>query len=396
MQHFNSLHFHSRNLKLFYLYKFLEGFVLIYPVYMIFFRSRGLSFTELSLLILIWAAPVVLCEVPSGVLADRWSRKGTVAIGMVFKAVGFLIWALVDNIAGAALGFICWGLQEAFCSGSLEAFLYDDLKAVGRADVYDRVAGLGSFFQSAAIALSLLAGGLIFSLNPLVTFLLSSASCLAAGVIALCLSEPPLRQRTPGEGTSAFQDFIEGFRECVRNKTILSLVFVGCLAGSGYGLLDEYDSLWGNLAVGVPVAFIGFWGATRYGIEALGGRLAGVLNRKLGLAKNSRVRLYLIAAGGLLALAAVLPPRFGIPAYFAFFFLMAAGHVLIEQRLQDAIERSSRATLLSINSLVTTLAAMGFSPVIGVLADAFGLPASLLAAAVLTALGAAVLFGQKE
>jgi hypothetical protein len=53
MQHFNSLHFHSRNLKLFYLYKFLEGFVLIYPVYMIFFRSRGLSFTELSLLILI-------------------------------------------------------------------------------------------------------------------------------------------------------------------------------------------------------------------------------------------------------------------------------------------------------------------------------------------------------
>jgi hypothetical protein len=73
---------------------------------MLFFRDKGFSFTEISVLIVIWASPVVLLEIPSGVLADRWSRTGVMALGMGFKAAGFVIWRLADGFTGAAAGMM--------------------------------------------------------------------------------------------------------------------------------------------------------------------------------------------------------------------------------------------------------------------------------------------------
>jgi predicted MFS family arabinose efflux permease len=167
-------------------------------------------------------------------------------------------------------------------------------------------------------------------------------------------------------------------------------MLTGCLAGSACGLIHEFDALWGT-AAGVPVFFIGVWMAGRFGLEALGGQAAAFLNRHLGPQRTGRLRLYVITAGVFMATAGVLPVIFGLPFYFSFYFMMAAGAVLVEQRLQEAIEHAGRATVLSINSMITTLAAMGISFLMGGLADTWGLPAILVLTGVLCALSAIAL-----
>jgi hypothetical protein len=89
--------------------------------------------------------------------------------------------------------------------------------------------------------------------------------------------------------------------------------------------------------------------------------------------------------------AGLLPVVLGLPFYFSFYFMMAAGAVLVEQRLQEAIERAGRATVLSINSMITTLTAMGISLLMGTLADTWGLPAILVLTGVLCVLSALAL-----
>lgn len=100
----------------------------IYPVYILMFKANGLSLTQISFLLAIWFLSVVSLEIPTGVLADHWSKKTMLIIGGLYKAIGYISWFFSESFALFALGFILWGISESFCSGSEEALLYDNLK----------------------------------------------------------------------------------------------------------------------------------------------------------------------------------------------------------------------------------------------------------------------------
>jgi hypothetical protein len=65
--------------------------------------------------------------VPSGALADSWSRRHLYALGALLTAAGYATWIIWPAYPGFALGFVLWGIGGAFASGTLEALVYDDL-----------------------------------------------------------------------------------------------------------------------------------------------------------------------------------------------------------------------------------------------------------------------------
>ena len=120
-------------------YKGLKDLMLIYPVYTLFFEAAGLPLHQVSLLLALWSLPVVVLEVPSGVLADRWSRKSMILLSCLLKAVCFLLWAIDPSFLFFAFGFLCWGVSEAFSSGAEEALLFDSLKSKGEEGRFEHV-----------------------------------------------------------------------------------------------------------------------------------------------------------------------------------------------------------------------------------------------------------------
>jgi MFS family permease len=115
----------------------------LYPVYALLFADTGLTTAQVSSLFVIWSVVAFAAEVPSGALADAWSRRRSYALGELLTAAGFLLWMLWPSYPGFAVGFVLWGLGGSFSSGSLEALVYDDLAAAGRADDYARIVGRG-------------------------------------------------------------------------------------------------------------------------------------------------------------------------------------------------------------------------------------------------------------
>ena len=82
-------------IKKYVFFSFLSELAPIYPAYMILFRERGYDFLELSLLFVVWELSVVVLELPSGILADRWDKRKVLAVGMLLKALGFCAWLLL-------------------------------------------------------------------------------------------------------------------------------------------------------------------------------------------------------------------------------------------------------------------------------------------------------------
>lgn len=58
-----------------YLYKFLDDLVLIYPFYVLMFTDFGISPAQIGILLAVWSITSFALEIPSGAIADKYSRK---------------------------------------------------------------------------------------------------------------------------------------------------------------------------------------------------------------------------------------------------------------------------------------------------------------------------------
>src|SRR5690242_17937507 len=142
------------------------------------------------MLFAIWSVVSFAFEVPSGALADAWSRRGLYAIGELLTAAGYALWLIWPSFAGFALGFVLWGLGGALGSGTLEALLYDGLDAHGRAGDYAKVSGrAGTVGILAVLAATLLATPAFAAGGYRLVGLISIAMVTLGGLLALRLPD---------------------------------------------------------------------------------------------------------------------------------------------------------------------------------------------------------------
>jgi len=316
-----------------------------------------LSEGQISALFTIWSATAILAEVPTGVLADRFSRRASLVAAGLLQAAGYAGWALSPGFAGYAGGFVLWGVGGALVSGAFEALLYDGLAAAGARDNYASVLGrvsaaglVGQLPAAGAATVLFAAGGF-----RLVTWV-SVGCCLAAAGLATRLPEAP-SAATIGEDDDAEVGFLAtlraglgeiGVRPTVR-RAVLAVAIL-----SGVDAIDEYTPLlardWGvptalNPLATLAIPLVGAAGA------ALGGAAVRLGNRRLALVLG--------VAALTLGAAGVLRRPSGLAAVAAFYGLYQLVLVVADARLQERIDTASRATVASVAGLGTEVSVFG-------------------------------------
>jgi predicted MFS family arabinose efflux permease len=375
-------------------FSFFQDLALVYPVYMIHFEQQGLDYLRISWLLAIWGVPVLLMELPSGIVADLWSRKWTLVVGMMLKASGFCVWLVRPDFVGFALGFVLWGLQEGICTGVSEALLYDSLRARDTEARFVEISGRGGMLRRLAILLSVLLGGAIFRISVAVVMIASAVAMVVAAGCAALIHEDDRRERGPGGHVAAVGGIAAIRRtlgKALRLEAFVPLVVFGALATVIYGVLDEYDFLFGR-EQGVPVALIGLWGGFRFLMEGVGAFVAYELEARLHLDSPARLALWMAAAGFLLVPVVVSGSVYALPLYFLFFFMMAVAEVLFQGWVQRRVESSGRATVSSLVSLVYEAFGLLLVLAAGPVANRHGLSGLFLTGGLLVS-GAALLFG---
>jgi MFS family permease len=320
-----------------------------YPLYALLFLDTGLSNAQISVLFAIWSVTGFVCEVPSGALADRWSRRGVVVLASVLQAVAFVIWTSAPEMWAFALGFVVWGVGGALVSGASEALVYDGLAAVGSGDSYARVYGWMTAAELLVQVPTAFAASMLFTVGgyPLVGWA-SVAVCLAAALLALRFPEPPRES----DGGSFARTLRQGVREAVTTPTLRLTVLAVALVGALDAVEEYFPVIAGTQ--GVPVAVVPF--------AVLGIALAGALGAALGgraeKLPDGALPVLLAVAGSCLAASVVLPDAAALAAVAVFYGLYLAVLVVAETRLQDRIDSAHRATITSVAGLGIELASL--------------------------------------
>src|SRR5689334_12839670 len=68
-----------------------------------------------------------LFEVPTGIVADVYSRRLSIIIGYLLMGVGFLIEGLFPLFIPILIAQVVWGLGYTFTSGATQAWISDEV-----------------------------------------------------------------------------------------------------------------------------------------------------------------------------------------------------------------------------------------------------------------------------
>ena len=131
------------------------------PVIVPFFQENGLSLRQVFLLQGIFALSLMVLEIPSGYLSDRWGRKPTMLIGSIVGVFGALLYSLSSAFWSFFIGEILLAVMVSFYSGTKEAIVYDTLLELGEEKSYRRFIGQQQFVGLSTQAIASIVGGLL-------------------------------------------------------------------------------------------------------------------------------------------------------------------------------------------------------------------------------------------
>lgn len=340
-------------IKLYYLQRFFSHLVFFWAIDKVFFYERGASPFQISILVALWAFYALIFEVPSGALADRWSRKWILVLSSLFHSLAYLIWIFSGSFTGFLIGYLFRGTGGFLESGTKEALLYDHLKKLRQEDEYEKYTGRLWITTSLAFLLASLTSGAIAAHYGFTFILvLSSISNLIALIFALQLPEAPRYKST--EEVSYLQFIQIAFKKALQHPILLQAIIYSSTVLCAFEVLDEYDQLY-VFSVGLPLAAFGVWWAIRMSSEALAGLVAHKF-KKYGIER-------MLTAAALILLLILLLSMFAktlliLPLLGAAFFIFAVARILNEGRIQNHIDSSERATIASINKMVVEVVAI--------------------------------------
>ena len=343
-----------------YAFKLFDAFILIFPLYVVMFADAGLTPIQISICLIAWSAVNFVLQVPSGVIADRYSRRRILALAQLGRGAGFAIWFIYPHFWGFLLGLLLWGVKSAFTSGTFEALLYDELKAIGSTAAYTRVFGRTRAVQAIGVLLAALGSAAIARYGYRPALLASAGSALLALVAALALPQAPAQASVTK--TDYLSHLRQGLAISFREPVVLNiLVFSSFVLALG-AALEEFWPIFGakvGLARPVIALFVGAQNATEALVSLVDYRVT-----------NLRPQGYyaLFAFGGLVLIVAA-------AAFKPWAMILLAGYsglmkliaVVFEGRLQHAIGSGQRATISSVKSFMAqiglTALYVGFGPV---------------------------------
>ncbi len=184
-----------RDLRLFYLFRLLATSYLYVPIFMLFQESRGLSFFQRLALGGLYSAVVILVEVPTGVLADRLGRRRSMMAGALAMVFSCVIAVQAGSFLAFAVAEVFAAMSIAMCSGADSAYLFDLLAHHKRSHEYSRRESSASAMHLLGSAIAFAGGGLCAAIDLSLPYVVTALVASAAVVVAGLLGDDRQRQR---------------------------------------------------------------------------------------------------------------------------------------------------------------------------------------------------------
>lgn len=349
----------DRVAKLYLAYKFFGALYFSYPI---FYEYAIQAITPIQVGLFFSAIGIcgLIAEIPTGIIADKRSRKFCGLLGMGFVSIAPLVIFTGHSFATYLIAAVFYGLGGAFLHGALDSLVYDHQNITK--ETYRRVNALEISYGQAGILTSAALGGFLFSISPGVPFVAQAIAGLVCLGVIVCMQERYKPEHTRSASSHA-KHFLDSMKHLFATPYLRVLVLMGVVFSVMLGMSIQFVHEAAMIEYGLD--------GSRRGLLISGAGLTTIVLLNvllLRLLTSDRARIFYIAGGAIVAYASLAT---GFMPFFLVGYLvwccLNATSSFIRVLLQDHIPSSHRTTVLSGFKSLAVLIGLGASTGTGVL-----------------------------
>lgn len=365
------------------------------------FTVAGLDPFQLVIVGTAMEAAVFLAEIPTGVVADLYSRRLSVLVGHVGMGIAFLVEASFPSFAGVLVGQILWGVAYTFTSGATEAWLAGEMGEPDEAAL-GKVLFRASRWSTVAVVVAAPLSLIVGDVNLRAPIIGAAALQFALAAFLLLRMEERHFERVPEPERTTWHRFSATVRDGLgvirRSRTLVLLAVVIAVAGGSSEAFDRFHERHLLTDVGVPdllehgplVTLAALTTVSALCGVAIAWWMERHLDRRGPAVRRWLKWLILAQAAGLAVFA------------LSGSFLVAAVALLVIERTRSVrgklfaswiiplTPKAQRATVLSALEQCDSIGQVTVGPAMGVIGAAWSVPAAITTSAVVLAPAAAV------
>lgn len=360
---------------------------LIFTVNLLFQVERvGLNALQLILVGTALEGAAFVFEIPTGVVADVYSRRLSIIVGNAIMGVGLMLYAVPD-FATLLLASALWGLGYTFTSGATQAWLADELGEERAGRAYLR----GAQLAQAGVIVGTLAAIALGQWRLNLPIALGGAGFIALAVFQVFAMPERGFTPTPRAERETWREmrgtFVAGTR-LVRARPILLTIIAIELVHGAYS--EGWDRLWtAHLVRDIHIPSVGgysavIWiGAVNLAIALLTMGVTQLALRHVDTTRHAPLTRALVSLEGALVV--------GVLAFaLAGNFWVAAGCLIVVSLVRElldplktawtnqSLEPGVRATVFSMTSQSNALGQIAGGPAVGAFGTAYTVRAALV------------------
>ncbi|GAA3342784.1 hypothetical protein GCM10020358_39050 [Amorphoplanes nipponensis] len=339
---------------------------LMIPVTVLLPLERGLTLAQYGTAAALQGITVLLLELPTGGLSDAIGRRPVLLLAGVLETAALGLLTVADTMLMFVIFYVLQGVYRALDSGPLEAWYVDHaLAADEHADIETGLSRSGVVLGVAIAGGALASGGLVAlgPLGPGTALTLPVYVALGLQLVSLAAVALLMTERRPHRGLAALAGSVRGVPAAIagalgllrRSRIIVALVAVEIFWGFGMVAFESLMPVRLAEVVGDPSAasaLMGPVGSVAWLASALGAALIPLLARRIG-APWTGFTLRIVQGVTVAGMALFAGPVGVIAAYLVSYTVHGASNPVHSGLLHRQVDGPYRASLLSLNSMVS-------------------------------------------
>ncbi len=375
----------DRQVRKFYMYGFLKNLAFFKPYLIVFLMEHGLSLLEIGVLISIREIIINIFEVPSGMIADYFGRKKELYLCFSFYIVSFAVFFFASSFIVAAVGMALFGLGEAFRSGTHKAMIYTYIDKKSWQSEKTFLYGRIRSFSLIGSAVGSFVGIILMLLAPNTSYVFLFSMVPYVVDFLLIMSYPKFLDISDKRENESLAQMVLSFVKCLFKSSSLRRILWedGLVEATVSYTKDIVQPILQSIVLGMGITIFAFLSGEDNLYIILGilhmvcNFMGAFASRKAYVIKGSNIK----RINGIHVALAVVLGMLGIWAqsawmvcllYIFIYVLHSARKPMFVEELDANIQKSQRATTLSVASQLKSLILIIFAPLFGFLVEYVG------------------------
>lgn len=222
-------------------YGFLKNLRFFDAFLILFLIDKGMTYTQIGILYATREIITNLFEIPSGLIADIYGRKKSLAAALFIFVLSFLIFWLSLNFWLYLFGFLIFGIADAFRSGSHKGMMMDYLKLNNWSNYKSEYYGhTRSWSQRGSAISALLAGLLVFIDGNYQNIFVYSIIPYAINFVLILSYPSEIDRSEKKKKRNSFRDSVKALFCVLKQKSVLKLVSTSAFHTAYLKALKDY------------------------------------------------------------------------------------------------------------------------------------------------------------